>query len=229
VNAAIPTLLAASLLGSLHCAAMCGGLVAAYTGARAGAAAHAAYNLGRLAADAALGAMAGALGGAFAWTAALAGIGQGAALLSGALLVAWGAHALLAALGRARPLHAPAAMTRAFGAALVRLRSFPAWARAGALGLLSALLPCGWLWAFAATAAGSGSAASGAAVMAVFWVGTLPVLVSLGAAAARFGGPLGRRLPVLSAAVVVALGLLVAWRGAAPLFASAPEASCHVR
>lgn len=230
MNAAVPTVLAASLLGSLHCAAMCGGLVAATTGTRGGVPAQAAYNLGRLAAYAVLGATAGALGGAFAFTAALAGVGQGAALLSGALLVAWGAHALLAALGRVRPLHAPAALSRAFGSALLRTRSFPAWARAGALGLLSALLPCGWLWAFTATAAGTGSALAGATVMAVFWLGTLPVLVSLGAAAARFGGPLRRRLPVLSAAVVLALGLLVAWRGAAPLFASSSTpACCHVR
>jgi sulfite exporter TauE/SafE len=115
-----------------------------------------------------------------------------------------------------RPLHAPAVLTSAFGSALRRTRSLPAWARSGALGLLSALLPCGWLWAFVATAAGTGRPASGAAVMAVFWLGTLPVLVSLGAAAARFGGPLRRRLPVLSATVVLVLGLLVAWRGAAP-------------
>lgn len=225
MNVAVPTVLAASLLGSLHCAAMCGGLVAATTGMRGGAPAHAAYNLGRLAAYAVLGALAGGLGRAFA----LAGVGQGAALLSGALLVAWGAHALLAALGRVRPLHAPAALSRAFGSALLRTRSFPAWTRAGAVGLLSALLPCGWLWAFTATAAGTGSALAGATVMAVFWLGTLPVLVSLGAAASRFAGPLRRRLPVLTAAVVLALGFLVAWRGAAPLVTSTAPACCHVR
>lgn len=222
--------LAASLLGSLHCAAMCGGLVAAYAGRGAGARVHAAYNLGRLAAYLLLGAGAGALGGAFAHTAALAGVQQGAALLSGALLSAWGVHALLSASGLARPLHAPAALTRAFGGALAHMRAFPPLPRATALGLLSGLLPCGWLWAFAATAAGTGEARAGAGVMAVFWLGTLPVLVSVGAAASRFAGPLRRRVPALSAAVILALGLVVAWRGAAPLFArSSTAACCHVR
>ncbi|HEX5044697.1 MAG TPA: sulfite exporter TauE/SafE family protein [Candidatus Polarisedimenticolaceae bacterium] len=230
MTAAVPAVLAASLLGSLHCAAMCGGLVAAYAGKGAGAPAHAAYSLGRLAAYVALGAAAGAVGGVFAHTAALAGIQRGAALLSGALLVVWGAHALLAACGVLRPLHAPAALTRAFGSSLRRAQVLPVPARAAALGLLSGLLPCGWLWAFVATAAGTGAPAPGAVVMAVFWLGTLPVLVGLGAGAARFAGPLRRRLPALSAAVILALGLLVAWRGAAPLFASTPEASCcHVR
>jgi sulfite exporter TauE/SafE len=208
---------------------MCGGLVAAYAGRGAGAPAHTAYSFGRLVAYVVLGTAAGSVGGALAHAAALAGIQQGAALLSGALLVAWGAHALLAAVGVLRPLHAPAALTRLFGAALRRAQVFPVPARAAALGLLSGLLPCGWLWAFVATAAGTGEAGAGAGVMAVFWLGTLPVLLSLGAAASRFAGPLRRRLPALSAAVILVLGLLVAWRGAAPLFASSPEASCHVR
>ena len=66
--------------------------------------------------------------------------------------------------------------------------------------------------------------------MATFWLGTVPVLVGLGAAASRLAGPMCRRLPVLSAAVVLALGLLVAWRGAAPLFtSSSAPACCHVR
>lgn len=222
--------LLASLLGSLHCAAMCGGLVAAYAGTQGSAATHAAYNLGRLAAYVLLGLAAGALGGAFSHTAALAGVQQGAALLSGLLLSAWGAHAMLVALGCLRPLRAPAPLVRAFGTALARARSLPALGRAAAAGLLSALLPCGWLWAFVATAAGAGRPGAGAAVMATFWLGTVPVLVGLGAAASRLAGPMRRRLPVLSAAVVLALGLLVAWRGAAPLFtSSSAPACCHVR
>ncbi|MBE7450024.1 MAG: sulfite exporter TauE/SafE family protein [Kofleriaceae bacterium] len=42
-------------------------------------------------------------------------------------------------------------------------------ARAALLGLLSAALPCGWLWAFVVVAAGTGSPVGGALVMTAFW------------------------------------------------------------
>ena len=46
------SILGASLLGSVHCAAMCGGFVCLYSGAgparHTGAAPHAAYNAGRI-------------------------------------------------------------------------------------------------------------------------------------------------------------------------------------
>ena len=56
--------LAASLLGSPHCAAMCGGFVCFYAGSgdRRGVAGHVAYHLGRLAAYLTLGVLAGTLG-----------------------------------------------------------------------------------------------------------------------------------------------------------------------
>lgn len=44
--------------------------------------------------------------------------------------------------------------------------------------------------------------------MAVFWTGTLPVMLSLGAGLQRLTGPLRARLPVVTAATVVVLGLL---------------------
>ena len=43
--------------------------------------------------------------------------------------------------------------------------------------------------------------------MAVFWLGTLPVLVSLGVGVQRLGGLLGRRLPHATAIALVLVGL----------------------
>jgi sulfite exporter TauE/SafE len=80
--------------------------------------------------------------------------------------------------------------------------------RAGALGLLTTLLPCGWLYAFVVTAAGTGHPARGALVMTAFWLGTLPVMIGVGLGAQRMFGPLRRRLPVVSAAALVVIGLL---------------------
>ena len=49
---------------------------------------------------------------------------------------------------------------------------------------------------------------TGAVVMATFWLGTLPVMMSLGLVAQRGFGPLRARLPALTAAALVVLGLL---------------------
>lgn len=46
-------------------------------------------------------------------------------------------------------------------------------------GLLSAVLPCGWLWTFYAGAAASGSPWAGALVTFVLWTSSLPALSAL--------------------------------------------------
>ena len=98
-------------------------------------------------------------------------------------------------------------------------------ARALAIGSLTALLPCGWLYLFAATAAGTGGALSGAAVMAAFWAGTVPALALVGIGARRLAGPLARRAPAFSATLLVVLGLLaLGGRLTPPSFADAAVA-----
>ena len=79
--------------------------------------------------------------------------------------------------------------------------------RALSIGLLTAFLPCGWLYAFAIVAAGTSSLLWGAAVMAAFWLGTVPILVSVGTAVQTFSGTLGRRIPLATAILIVVLGL----------------------
>jgi hypothetical protein len=43
--------------------------------------------------------------------------------------------------------------------------------------------------------------------MAVFWLGTLPMMVALGATIRGVTGVLGRRLPVLTCVALIAMGL----------------------
>lgn len=202
--------LAASIVGSPHCAGMCGPFVCFYAaGPRTTPRSHAAYNAGRLVSYVLLGALAGALGARLNAAGELAGVSRAAAITSGSLMVAWGLAQIAGTWGLRVPnLGAPPALQRAFGGALQRLRERPPAVRAAATGLLTTLLPCGWLYAFVATAAGSGSAITGMMVMAAFWAGTLPALVAVGMGVQRLAGPLSRRLPAISAAVLVALGLL---------------------
>ena len=224
--------LGASLLGSPHCAGMCGGFVCFYAGGDAAArrAAHAAYNLGRLASYVVLGALAGALGAGLDRAGALAGVSRAAAVLGGTIMVTWGLSRALAAAGVRLPSVVPAGVPeRLVGGALRRLRGHSPTARASAIGLLSTLLPCGWLYAFVATAAAAGSAGGGMLVMVAFWAGTLPLMIGLAWGAQRMLGPLRRRLPAVSAAVLVVLGLLtIAGRiggpGPLPALGSGPPA-----
>jgi sulfite exporter TauE/SafE len=216
MTALIATVLGASLLGSAHCVGMCGGLVGFYTGAAAGAPrrtprlAHLAYNGGRLAAYATLGAAAGALGAALDTTGGLLlGIQRSAAILSGGLITLWGLGSLLEALGvRVLHLGAPAPLRSVAGRAIASVGTAPPLLRALVVGLATGCLPCGWLYAFLATAAGTGSALGGAALMAVFWVGTLPAMLSLGLGLQALAGPLRRHVPVACAMAMIVVGLL---------------------
>lgn len=204
-----------SLLGSLHCAGMCGPLVAAYAGMpgpeaswRRRAGAHAAYSAGRLAAYVALGAVAGAFGAAVDRAAAWAGVMRAAAIVSGAFILLWGLHGFLEARGiRVGRIEAPGAAKRILGLAMRAVVARPPVARAAIVGLGSALLPCGWLYAFAVTAAGTGSATTGALVMAVFWTGTLPVMLAFGETVRALSGPLRRHVPAACALMLMVLGL----------------------
>lgn len=205
-----------SVLGSLHCAGMCGPLVAAYAGMpgaeapwRRRAIAHGAYSAGRLAAYSALGACAGAFGSLIDRTAAWAGITRAAAIAAGGVIALWGLHAFLTAVGARVPRLAPPAIVRkVFGRAMGSAAARPPVARAAILGVATALLPCGWLYAFVVTAAGTASPVSGAIVMAVFWAGTLPVMLAFGEAVRALSGPMRRHVPAACAVVLMVLGLL---------------------
>jgi len=203
--------LVASLLGSPHCAGMCGGFVCFYTG-QAGTGrrwpAHLAYNGGRLLSYLCLGALAGGLGAGIDRLGAAAGLTRAAAIAAGLLMIGWGTLTLLAARGVRVPALPGRWIGRISQVIADRLRGRPPVARALLLGLFTTLLPCGWLYAFVAAAAGTGSVPSAMAVMGAFWLGTVPVMAGLGLATQQAFGPMRRHLPVLTAAALVVIGIL---------------------
>ncbi len=230
MNALVLSVLGASLLGSPHCAAMCGGFVCFFSGqqdAKPSRLTHATYHLGRLISYALLGVAAGVAGAGFDLAGRMAGFQRPAAVAAGTLLIFWGLAGLAAAAGIGRgATAAPAGFRRFFSGAIARLANKPPILRALSIGLLTALLPCGWLYVFVATAASTGSATNGALVMAVFWAGTVPVLAGVGALAQRAAGPLRAKLPVVTAAVLLVLGVLtVAGKFQAPHAAAHPPAA----
>lgn len=219
----------ASLLGSLHCVGMCGGLATLSTAlddrlhggstwrrAMPGVA----YHLARGIAYVSLGAVAGTLGAGVDLGARLAGWGEPAAWIAGVAIVGMGLGLLLAPrlLARwRRPASRsgrPGPVMRLLSRAHRTAAGLPPVARGAVLGGVSPFLPCGWLYAFVAIAAGTGATLGGAAIMAAFWAGTVPALAGLATGIHRLSAAWRERLPRLTATALVAVGLAtILWRG----------------
>jgi len=207
------TVLASSVLGSAHCAGMCGGLALAASGpmgAKDGSRTmrQAGYHVGRLVSYAVVGAIAGLVGAAVDDAGTLVGVQRVAAIVAGSMIALMGVIAIARAVG----LRVPAAsvpmpmvrMAQRVHAATLRL---PPNARGLPLGLATPLLPCGWLYAFAAIAAASASVALGVMVMAAFWLGTVPAVVVASNGARIAFARLGRAAPVVAGIAMIAVGL----------------------
>jgi len=228
VTTVLTGVLAASLLGSLHCVAMCGPLIGLSGGLSSGARSvrlaliHA---LGRLTTYVTLGIAAGFVGRAVDLAGRLGEVQRAATIVAGVVILAWAGYAIAVAAGWRKPVAARATL---FRHGLVQLRGRRATTRTWLVGVLTGLLPCGWLWAFVVSAAGTGSPATAAAVMAVFWLGTVPAMTGVLA----FGGPLidrlRGRLPIVTAVALVLVGigtLSARWTDAGADGVARP--SCH--
>jgi sulfite exporter TauE/SafE len=207
----------ASLLGSTHCAGMCGAFVAFAVMGPAGSPAaakqpsrwslNAAYNLGRLATYITIGAIAGLLGAALDLGGSMVGVQRVAAFAAGAMMLGFGLIAVARHLGINIPrTPLPRALIRLARAGHAKAFDLAPVARAATVGLLTTLLPCGWLYAFAITSAGTASPLWGALTMAAFWAGTLPMMAALGLGVQSLSGPLRKHLPLTTSLLLVAVG-----------------------
>ena len=205
------------LLGSVHCAGMCGGIVSAFslaparsfpvrvvtTRAAPSLGRVLAYNGGRIASYCAAGALAGGLAGGARALAGLAAIETAGYWLANAMLALLGLYLMDAWRGLAQLERLGQGAWRRIEPATALLLPLDSPAKLAAMGVLWGWLPCGMVYSVLLTASLSGSALSGAAVMAAFGLGTLPMLTALGVAGARLRAFAGRR------AVRIASGLVV--------------------
>lgn len=213
----IIAVLSASVLGSMHCAGMCGGLMFFALGSdqdrtkKARVRLQAAYHGGRLITYTLLGIAAGGIGQAIDFGGGFVGIQRAAAIFAGVLMIAFGLITLARIKGiKIKHVGVPGFLRRSVERGQRAAFGLTPFKRALTIGLLTTLLPCGWLYAFAFTAAGTASPVWGGITMAVFWMGTLPVMVSLGAGIQLLTGPLHSKLPVITAGAVVVVGLMTA-------------------
>jgi hypothetical protein len=165
-----------------------------------------------------LGALAGLMGMALNLAGALAGAQAVAAVLAGASMTAWGLVTLLRHAGvRISVGRAPQGLQKLNARLFRGLRGQSALVRAFSVGLLTTLLPCGWLYAFVVLAAGTGAPLPGLGVMVAFWLGSLPLLLAMALGVSLLSHRLQRHLPVATALALVVLGLIaVSGRAALP-------------
>jgi sulfite exporter TauE/SafE len=180
------------LAGAAHCAAMCGGIAtaagASFQGGRGlPVAAALSFNAARLAGYALVGALLATAAGAA--TATLPFAATAGRILAATVLAAL-ALRLLSGRDWLGVERLGAGFWRLLRPAFARFGRLPPRWRPAALGLLWGFMPCGLVYSVLLLAATGGDAASGAATMLAFGVGTLPALVGL-----TLGGhALGRRL-----------------------------------
>ncbi|MDR3086235.1 MAG: sulfite exporter TauE/SafE family protein [Christensenellaceae bacterium] len=90
-------------------------------------------------------------------------------------------------------------------------------------GLLNGLMPCGPLQSMQIVALASGSPLLGALSMLAFGLGTLPLMLGLGAAVALLGRRFKRAVSAIGAGLVAVLGLLMLAQGTSLTGLLAPE------
>jgi hypothetical protein len=213
--------LLSGLLGSAHCAAMCGGVATSLSVRQRGGLWMAVQpNFGRVLGYTLAGALVGGFGAGLLEVARVAALGIALRAAVGVVLILV-ALRLLDRRDRLAFLAAPAHRAWQVLRPLQR-RLLPADtpAKRIALGLLWGWMPCGLSTTLLAAAWLTANAAHGAMTMAAFGLGTLPVMVPLTWAGARFGQWLQR------SRWRAALGMLVLVSGvltvSAPWLAHAP-------
>ena len=180
------------LLGSTHCLGMCGGIVSALSfGLHPDIRRSAwrlvpyllAYNLGRLGSYAVAGALAGAVGVALYGLAPQAAISRIATIISGGFMVALGLYLAGWWPGLQQLEKWGGVLWKRLEPVGRRFLPVDRPHKALLFGLVWGWLPCGLVYSVLAWALASGSASQGASLMLAFGLGTLPMLLAVGAAA----------------------------------------------
>lgn len=212
----VTAIVTASLLGSMHCVGMCGPLAIWASGASEKAsrgrviASTSLYHVGRLITYMIAGLIAGGIGSLVEIGGQTLGFQLVAARIVGTIMILIGLWKLASMWLPQRRKEVSGPQPSRIGGMLVKLRplifGLPPSGRALATGLLTTLLPCGWLYLFALVAAGTGDPMTGAIAMAAFWVGTVPALTALIAGTQTLSRRFVQFIPTATAVLLIVTG-----------------------
>lgn len=161
----------AAILGSIHCVAMCGAISTGVTGGHKLAVIQ--YQLGRLIGYSSLGFAAGSLGYSL-----LGGKTSWLSLSASALVMVFILYMAVQIFTEGRVgVKTPQWLQKLFLNAQIKIkRIVPPSVLPFTVGVMTPLLPCGWLWGLLAAVSVTGNPSYSSAIMAAFWVGTTPAL-----------------------------------------------------
>ena len=215
----ILSIITIAFLGSFgHCVGMCGGIVIAYSSTKiksewtkqVQALAHLLYSFGRISTYMILGALFGLVGGVVTFDNLTSGIFL---LLTGFMMVLVG----LSLLGKIKfltILEHTCSKSPLYQSTFKALLGSQSLFSFYLLGMLNGLLPCGFVYVFAITAASTGSPFWGAFVMLIFGLSTVPALFSLGFFVGVFKQSNLRDLFIkLASILVIGFGIYIAYLG----------------
>ncbi len=220
------------LAGSLHCVGMCGPLMLALplpdSARRAVVVQILLYQSGRILSYSALGVLFGLLGKGIA----IAGFQQILSLFSGVFIIAmaimaWRFERLVTALPGF------GAFTRAIQQQLGKIMRKRSTSGSIAVGMLNGLLPCGMVYAALAGAISTTNSVDGGIFMALFGIGTVPLLLTVNLAGRSMGFKWRAKMKMVQPILLTLAGILLLQRGLhldLSLFESAvPKAGyeCH--
>ena len=179
------TIISIAFIGSFgHCVGMCGGIVIAYSSTKIDTAwdktrqtlAHILYSLGRVTTYIFFGALFGYIGSVISFS----------NIANGILLIITGLFVLSVGLSLSGKVKFLKGLEHSIQNSSWYHNNFRELLQSEflgsfyILGLLNGLLPCGFVYFFAITAASTASAIDGAIVMALFGLSTIPAMFSLG-------------------------------------------------
>ena len=215
----IITIISIAFLGSFgHCIGMCGGIVIAYSSTKIDngwsktrqAISHVLYSFGRITTYVILGFIFGFVGGVVTFD----------NMTSGILLLTTGVLMILVGLSLSGKLRFLTSLEHSVSKSKLYQQTFRSLVGSDSLisfyllGMLNGLLPCGFVYVFAITAASTGSPLWGAFVMLIFGLSTLPAMFSLGFFVGIFKQIALRNLFINIASILVILfGIYIMYSG----------------
>jgi uncharacterized protein len=212
-NIGLVLLFLAGIITGFHCISMCGAFVLSYTSKNAikghtGYAQHFIYGTSKVLSYAIIGGIFGLIGGIFAFSIGLRGT---VAILAGIFMIFYALSLFGLKFFRKFQIN-PKFLTK-FTLKAGQTAKGP-YKAPFITGLLNGLfIACGPLQAMYLYAAGTGSFLKGASSLAVFGLGTLPIMIGFGSLATVISHNTTKKILKFSAIIVLILGLIMLNRG----------------